>query len=372
MQYTVAFYIHHHGSGHLMTALAIAEELTTQKIVFLGSGLERYKELIPDRISCIHLPLDVPTKDEMVDELTESCKNFLYAPPNVKGIRERNKMVAEFFVENYPLIFIVDSSPEMVAFGRLCSVPTVVIQQHGERNDLSHLLSYDNAVEIIAPFPKSLRPDNPEWVYEKTFYAGGFSRFDSRSDGKLSVEKFIGVLVGSGGTSINNNFISHLASSAPSYCFKVFGSIDTIGKSNLNMPNIIWMGFLKDPIQELSTCKVIIGNAGHNTVMEMASLNKRFVCIPEERPFFEQRDKANKIEHAFNVPVVLPDELYTINWDGLLDEVAEEKSYWEGMINLNAAKDISDRVESLALKFFKKTKPFIFSPAAYLSSLAFL
>ncbi|MGY3052577.1 putative glycosyltransferase [Pedobacter sp. UYEF25] len=354
MRCKVGFYIHHHGSGHLMTALAISKQLSADKIFFLGSNLKPYQSIIPDHISCVHLPIDISIDNEGIDESSESCENFHYAPINVKGIRTRNHLITGFFVEQYPLILVVDTCPELVALARLCGIPTILIQQHGERNDLAHLLSYDSATEIIAPFPEKIRPQTPLWVHQKTFYSGGFSKYDSVSVFNKERSDYIGILIGTGGTSLNIRFVIHLAESLPSFNFKAIGEMGNQETGRIAMPkNLVFTGFVENPEAALTSCKIVIGNAGHNTVMEMATMRKRFICVPEERPFFEQIDKADKIRDAFGIVIVLPAKLYTTNWDATIRKLAAKKANWKGMINPRAVKNICDRIQKLATTLFK-------------------
>ena len=94
MSYKYAFYIHHHGSGHLTRALAIAAQLPSDEVVFLGSSLETYKDLIPKGIRSIELPFDIPANSDR--DWAASDLSFLhYAPLNVKGIINRNYLITK-------------------------------------------------------------------------------------------------------------------------------------------------------------------------------------------------------------------------------------------------------------------------------------
>lgn len=355
MEYEVGFYIHHHGNGHLMRSISIAKEFTDKKITFLGSNLSAFKNIIPGNIDCIHLPLDVANLNETTDEAFESCKNFHYAPLHIAGLRERNNLLTNYFVNHFPLILVVDTSTEIVTLARLCGIATVVILQNGNRNDLPHLLAYDSAVKIIAPFAKTISPDLPAWVKHKTFYAGGFSKYNFHDKFPYK-QKTISVLIGAGGTSINFSFLFHLATQVPNYLFKIIGKI-TIDKISLdNLPaNLLLFGRLDNPLTELQNCCLIIGNAGHNTVMEVASLNKHFICIPEERPFFEQLDKADKIKHLPGIKVILPNDIMVADWNSLISETLNHKLKWGNMINPYATKSIRVELDKLSKTIFNQT-----------------
>lgn len=336
----------------MMSALSIAKAFSDKAVTFLGSNLLPYKSIIPKQIKCVHLPLDVASAEENIDERNEQCKNFLYAPLNIAGIRDRNHILTGFFATHPSLLFIVDTSPEIVALARLCSVPVIVVQQHGKRNDLPHLLAYDSAVKIVALFPEEISPDCPGWVKEKTLYAGGFSRYNVPDEGKTT-ECEIGILIGSGGTSIDFNFISHLAREIPNHLFKAIGKIETNKDEEQSPPhNLNLTGLVDDPQKELEACSIIIGNCGHNTVMEVATLNKRFICVPEDRAFFEQLDKAEKIKQQYGVKVVLPENLFTTNWRILIDETLQTPADWKNMVNPNATNLIRCELDKLANDLF--------------------
>ncbi len=352
MEYHLGFYVHHHGSGHMMRSLSIAKEYKYENITFLGSRLKDYKNIIPQQINCIDLPLDIPLATENTNSSDESCLNFHYAPINVMGIRERNLILTQFFTKHKRLLFIVDTSAEVVALGRLCSVPVVIIQQHGDRNDLTHQLAYDSAVKVIAPFPEMLSPNSPDWVKKKTFYAGGFSKYNI-TDREEIKEQEIGVLVGSGGTSIDLNFLLYLANQLQNYKIKAIGHIYLNNKCKDSLPaNLELLGRLSNPLRELNRSCVVIGNAGNNTVMEAATLNKRFICIPEDRPFNEQLNKAKQINKHYGITYVLPEDILSTDWTALIVKTLSAPVLWGDLINSNATQLIRQQLDELAEDIF--------------------
>jgi len=355
MGYNTAFYIHHHGSGHLMRALAIATKIKG-RISFLGSDLQRYKSLIPEHIDCIDLPADVPDEDDQFYSGGPDVPALHYAPLNVAGLRNRARMITEFFFSNYPLILIVDVSVEIALLARLCGVPTVIIRQHGLRNDTAHLNAYHSASLLIAPYSKNLQSGAPQWVDDKTVFSGGFSRFPLSEEPDhegISVE--IAVMAGRGGTSLDISFVHFLAGACPDFRFHVLGIIE----DGLLLPhNIILYGPIDDPSPILKKCVIIIGNAGHNTVMEVAALKKKFICIPEKRPFSEQEHKASSLAAGLGTTVVLPEVLLQTNWNNLLHQVMNTEPNWGNTINPDALQTISDAIEQLAGRLFVNTQNF--------------
>jgi predicted glycosyltransferase len=351
---TIAFYIHHHGSGHIMRAITIAGAIKGYPICFLGSNLQAYSEMIPDTVECITLPMDLPGDNEKVVEEPQ-LSALHYSPLGVSGIRDRAAILTSVFQRSYPMLLVVDVSVEIALLARVAGIPTVVMRQHGNRTDLPHRLAYESAALLVAPFSIELAPPtDEEWVKNKTVFAGGFSRFSRHQEIHKCTEqpKAIAVLIGQGGTSINSVFINFLAASCSDYTFHIIGHvIPAEGKID---DNIKWHGPVADPLALLSLCTVVIGNAGHNTVMEMADLNKRFICIPEERPFDEQQQKADLLAKNGFARVVQPADLTLINWQDELAAAALLQPSWTGVTAVNALQHMAAAITGLAEQYFNK------------------
>jgi len=350
LQPSVCFYIHHHGAGHVMRAINIADGLTDFKVCFLGSNLKPFLSLISDKIECIHLPLDLPVKDDLT--FVEKQLTFLhYAPLGLNGQRDRISMLTDIFKYRYPVLLIVDVSVEITLLARLCGIPTIVIRQHGKRDDLPHLLAYESAELLVAPFSETMASlDEEPWVKAKTLYAGGFSKYTADTNYIQEQTNCVAILIGQGGTSIDTQFIHLLAHSCKDYIFHVIGQLE--GSVLKNHPNILYHGRLNDPLDILLSCAVVIGNAGHNTVMEMASLNKRFICIPENRPFDEQLEKARFLKINGNATVINVADLNLINWPDELNAILQKEPNWLGVINKNAVYNIVNTVKQTVNSLF--------------------
>lgn len=351
MSYNIAFYIHHHGSGHLMRAISIASKLN-RPVTFMGSGLRQHQQLIPEYVTCIHLPLDVGTGTDVYESTGSEVDALHYAPLNVKGIRDRNQILGNFFVSAFPVILIVDVSMEITLFARLCGIPTIVMRQHGYRNDPAHLAAYQSASLLIAPYPQAIQSDSLDWVDRKTIFSGGFSRYSEREIKEQDGNPYqIAVLCGKGGTSLSARFLNHLAITCPMYEFHGIGNMEEV---SIHHPsNLRYHGEIDDPIQVLASCRLIIGNGGHNTVMEATSLEKRFICIPEERPFDEQLHKARMLQKVFDTPIITTGELYTVDWSTLIQIVLSKPADWDGMIDKNSLSKIASAIEGLGKEVFR-------------------
>ncbi|SEB09837.1 glycosyltransferase [Pedobacter hartonius] len=353
-QQTICFYIHHHGAGHLMRALSIAAVLQGFKIFFLGSNLRPYAGLIADEIECIHLSSDVPAENDL--HFSAHPLTFLhYAPLGIAGQRERIALLTDIFKDTSPMLLIVDVSVEITLLARLCGIPSIVIRQHGRRDDLPHMNAYESAELLIAPYSAGMAPPGEkDWISAKTLYAGGFSKYSNLKDSDINEEipDQVAVLLGQGGSSMDAEFINHLADCCENYNFHVIGlraCIETEAKHN-----VIWHGQLDDPITVLRYCKVVIGNAGHNTVMEMADLNKRFICIPEERPFEEQLQKAELLKANGNAMVVKSGNLNLLNWPVALDTMVRKQPNWKGVTEKTALGNIAGAISHTMERIYGK------------------
>jgi predicted glycosyltransferase len=346
MSANFAFYVHHHGSGHVMRALAIAKNLPCHSVTFLGSDLQRYGRLIPSDITCIHLPSDIAERQDVSAKMLDI--NLLhYAPLNVKGLADRASILINTLQQISPALLIVDVSVEITLLATLAGFPTVVIRQNGIRNDMPHLNAYQCAQILIAPCSETLMDISSErWVEEKTFFSGGFSRYAEREKSTLPTHHDkIGVLAGSGGTTLHTEVLAQMGIQCPDNNFHVIGQLSI---ESADLPkNVRLYGNVDDPSQILSTCAVVIGNAGHNTVMEMADLNKKFICITEPRPFDEQLCKGRLLESHSMCIVVRHDVVGDCDWLDLIEKARNlPQDSWNGVINPDALTSIANQLKT--------------------------
>ena len=348
--YTIAFYVHHHGSGHFMRSLAIAKALNHDKIIFLGSDLNRFKNILPDNIQILDLPMDTPLSTDSKFEMGSGVDCFHYAPLQVLGISERTSTITKLFVDSRPLLLIVDVSVEVALLARLCGIPTIIIRQHGKRTDLPHKLAYQSAELLIAPFGKELETSKEFEVLNKTFYSGGFSRYTGKEVKVNAFKDQVAILIGKGGSSLTLDVIAHIAIQCPDQYFHVLGGFKSSGKEH--PLNITFHG-LTDDVQEILTrCALVIGNLGHNTVMEIATVEKSFIGIPENRPFDEQVDKGQAMKDIQGFKIVLPKDVYRTDWQSLIAELLDTTSEMGQIINPDALDEIAFKIEQVAIKLF--------------------
>ena len=347
----IAFYVHHHGSGHIMRTLAIAKALPHSNITLTGSRLTDYAGIIPPTYKVINLPMDTPENTD-TDFRASDPDGIHYAPLNIEGQRKRIAMMTDFLAETFPLLLVVDVSVEVAMLAAIAGVPFIVVKQHGNRNDLPHLHAYHNAIGILAPYPETMKDNDLPWVLKKTFFAGGISRFQSQHDVPIADNKLIAIITGKGGTSITATLIEHIARSCPEWHFQIMGSLTS---STNRQENVTYLGNLENPKSILANCAIVIGNAGHNTVMELAALNKRFIAIPEQRPFDEQSVKAEILKKLNLAYVINPERLFEVDWNELFRYNSKQNPDWTSIASDNAATEAANYLKQTYYDLFKNS-----------------
>jgi hypothetical protein len=309
----IGFYVHHHGLGHAMRASAILSHLRSEATVLtsLQSGIEG--------AAIVPLPMDTGPLTSKGAARVPLHRGLHYAPIGCPGLTERMAAIASWAALWRPDLILVDVSVEVAVFARLCGLPVVIVRQHGERDDPAHLLAYECAVSLLAPYPESFEePSTPGWVRRRTMYVGGFSRFDDRSgqepriavpEGKPSVL----VMAGGGGPGADLDLVEAAATATPGWCWTVIGPAS--GNVHRLVRHSPWVG---DPYPHLVAADVVVTAAGDNAVAEVAAAGRPLISIPEERPYNEQRSKAAVLRRA-EAALVLPEWPEPGRWPDLLE-----------------------------------------------------
>lgn len=319
MRRHVAFYVHHQGRGHTTRARALIDALELPATVLTSVddadpatfGDAQVVRLPPDDGDG-HDPVGVPLP-----------RQLHYAPVGVPGLRERMATITRVLADLDPAVLVVDVSSEVAQLARLMGVPTVVVRQHGARWDRAHRAAYEGAVGLLAPFGRELEePDVPTAVRRRTVHVGGLGRFTAppletpgqvrpgrgaSEDGRMVV-----LLRGRGGHGPSDAQVFAAAKATPGHRWIV------VGDAGQTLPGIEVAGWMDDPLPYLAAADVVVGAAGHNTVMEVASVARPFVCVPQPRPFDEQVRKAARL-HALDVAEVCDDWPRARAWPGVLE-----------------------------------------------------
>ena len=238
--------------------------------------------------------------------LNQNCRTyaFHYAPYYADSYRQRAVILSNWVAQTNPTAVIVDVSAEITQYLRFLGVPVIAMRQHGDRSDYPHLAGYDAAYKLFAPYPQILECGSmPSWIQSKTIYSSGFSRYSGRILDKSTARKQLNipadrqvvlVLNGKGGGKYSLAQIAKAATATPDWLWIVVGKVSQDCQS---LPdNICVKGWCDDTYVYLKAADIAIASGGHNTVMEIGTAKVPFVCIPESRPFDEQKIKARRLQ----------------------------------------------------------------------------
>jgi hypothetical protein len=312
----IGYYVHHHGRGHASRAVAIAAQLR-RPVTFLTS-LE--SELEGGEVVSLPLDTDRAGIDVVPPELH-------FAPLGSPGLRRRMATIATWIAATAPDLLVVDVSVEVAALARLCGVPVVYVRQSGRRTDPAHELAYGWAGGLLAPSPAWLEPaDTAPRVLERTFHSGSITRFDGRPRPERDAPRPNRVLVCGEGV---RSLAPRLASAASAWEVLDTTEVD---------------------LDLLASCAVVVAPAGANIVAEAAFAGCGLVCLPQPRPFDEQRHRGRDLARR-GAAVVLggtPEPRY---WPWLLEGARRRRrrlSDWADGLGAERAARYLERVASAA------------------------
>ncbi|MCP9273725.1 glycosyltransferase [Mycolicibacterium arenosum] len=304
----IAYYVHHHGRGHLMRAMAIAERVD-EPVVFLSSLPP--PEALRDVDRWVRLPMDV---DDSALDVTANGR-LHWAPVHVKGLADRSSRILDALAEHSPRRVVVDCSVEVTLLCRLAGFPVTVVAQPGRRDDAAHQLGYDVADQILAPW--SARTYEPRWLSRhdtRTHYVGSISRFDGRA---RHAERIGGglLLAGAGGTDMPDDALDQLRQATPDLRWQAVG-----GGS----------AWVEDVWPMLSTADVVVTHAGQSALADVALSGAAAVVIAQDRPFGEQHATADAIGRA-GLAVTLPEWPAADRWPAVVARAFALDRRWESM-----------------------------------------
>ena len=289
----IGFYVHYHGMGHknrteaIMRSMALA--VSPSPITYaVTSRAESMRWRLDPPPTIIDLPCDDDQVPDAGMQRRDDVDALHYAPLWTDTITRRVANYTAWLNQTRPDVMVVDVSSEISMLTRLASVPQIVMRQHGHRDDPGHRSAYQAAECLLAPFPECMEDDvTPEWVKNKTRYLHGFNRLPieptSTDDRRRRV---VCVMVGRGGNALGNEALEQLAHAAEHYDVRVLGR-----SGDSQATNLTYRGWVDDVQSELANADVVLSSAGHNSVMELGGMRKRFVAVAEDRPFDEQQRK---------------------------------------------------------------------------------
>ncbi|WNV87607.1 glycosyltransferase [Umezawaea sp. Da 62-37] len=317
----IAYYVHHHGSGHMHRAMSIARHLDGDVIGI--SSLDAPAHW-PGRWTT--LPDDAQGVDVTHDDVSAG-DTLHWAPRHHAGLRERMALVSAELRSGSVRLLVADVSVEIAVLARLHGVPVVVVAQPGRRTDRAHRTAYDLAEAIIAPWPRQPAPDWPEAWSAKTAHVGAFSRFDGRPTSPATAQRKVLVLWGAGGLAVSEAQLHAAAAATPEWHWDIAGPPASGKAPGPQPPNLRHHGWVNDPWPLLDEAGVVITHAGQNALAEVAAARRPAVVIPQPRPFDEQHATSEALVHA-DLGVVAPTWPEPDQWSAVLTSAQSRGRDW--------------------------------------------
>ncbi|MDQ1035637.1 hypothetical protein QFZ75_002053 [Streptomyces sp. V3I8] len=304
----IGYYVHHQGSGHLNRARTVAAHCP---LPVTGLSSLPAPNDWPGR--WVRLPRDDDGDPTAYGDVTAGG-GLHWAPTGHAGLRGRMALIARWIEAASPRLLVSDVSVEVALLARLLGTPVVVAAMRGERSDRPHVMAYDLAELLLAPWPAALpEPGWPERWWAKTVHTGAFSRFDGRT--RPSPERVGGsrprqvlLLMGSGGTDVSPGEVKAARAATPGWRWTTLGGPD-------GGPDGGWSA---DPWPALCAADVVVTHAGQNALAECAAARRPAVVVPQERPFGEQAATGRALTRG-GLAVVAPHWPAAGDWPALLE-----------------------------------------------------
>lgn len=279
----IAWYVHHHGWGHLTRMQAIRPHLDDEVTVF--SSLPE-PESSPPRTTWVQLPSDsdaVVGPDGVSREAHElgdvtANGSLHWAPVGHPGHQARLSAIAEWVAVHPTAAFVVDVSVEIAMLARLMGVPTILFAQPGERTDAPHRLGYDLADRILTPWPQGTIEATALAGREQVRPIGGVSRYDGRARVAAGDDHARRVLF------LGRALDADRLAEAIELLRADGWVVESAGANGDDRVDDVW------PL--LCRATVVVSAAGQNSIADLAAADARAVVIAQERPFGEQEDMA--------------------------------------------------------------------------------
>lgn len=308
----IGYYVHHQGVGHWQRATALARRLR-HPCTLIGT-------LPPERAASapcpvLALPDDAPEPGTAFDPGGVAALH--YAPRGHAGLRARSAAIAGWIAARRPALMVVDVSVETVLLARLCATPVLSFRLAGHRDDLPHRIGFEASEALIAPFPAALEgADTLGWVREKSFHAGFLA--PPPEIGSEPEDGSVLVIFGRGGAGGCRGALAAAARAVPERRWRVLGPVSGEAGEALP-PNLEILGWSDQPAALMARASLVVGGGGDGVLAEVAALGRRFLCLPEPRPFDEQLVKARRLAEI-GAAVVREGWPEDGAWPGLLRE----------------------------------------------------
>jgi hypothetical protein len=296
----IGYYVHHQGSGHLHRAASILAHLESDATVL--SSLPPPPRL--DRPWVI-LERDDGRSYDRTEADVDAHGTLHWVPRRDPGLRRRTRRIVDWADQEQPSLAVVDVSVEVSLLLRLAGVPIVVMAMPGDRADPAHVLAYEMADLLLAPWPQDAANGWSARWRDKTYHVGAISRYDGRprtappsSPGPRGV-----LLAGTGGSSLTEDYLRDVVVATPGWSWTIAAAGRRLTDDEL------WSA--------LCGADVVVTHAGQNAVADVAAARVPAVVVAEPRPFDEQVGTVRAL-HAQGTAVALHSWPPVDEWPALL------------------------------------------------------
>ncbi|GAA3686043.1 hypothetical protein GCM10023081_24290 [Arthrobacter ginkgonis] len=318
----LAYYAHHHGTGHLRHAQNVAS-LDLVDLLVTSTG-PRNRALLQGPAEYVSLEPDV--RPDGVPFENAPPPEFHYAPTH-PAIRRRFAQLSRAWADFGADAVLVDVSVEVAMFARLSGYPVLFRRMPGNRTDPGHALAYGSATRLLAYYPAALEdPAHLAAHGAKSAYLGMLAPARSQADAapaplpaQPSRARRQVVVQTSLGGGVGLDRIVRAARVAPSWDWQVAGRVD--GTTQPLPGNLHVLGVVAEPGPLLAAADVVVTSAGHNAIAASAAARRPAVVIPEERPFGEQAAFAERLRGIPGTSVASSWEAVH-DWPALLEALA--------------------------------------------------
>ncbi|MFP7673999.1 glycosyltransferase [Marivita sp. S0852] len=360
----IGIFVHHQGRGHIERASDLANALPEWRPVTLFCARPAAFPALRPGVEVVALPsLFEPTGDEACEMDGVATPDVLHcAPVGWPGIRAATARLAHWFDAADPAVFISDVSAELALFARICSVPHIMVRQHGQRDDPGHQAAYDAAIGMLAPFDQALaQPDWPKRQLNQTFFAGGLgvvadmpSRQTARGSLGIDASEKLAVVVTSGDPSgLSQAPIAVGARTFPGMRWATIGNIARDWHAT-EPPNLVHQGWVNNPEAWIAAADIVISSTGNTTCHQVLAAGVPWLTIPEWRYFDEQVEKAKALARANAATVRRHAPSSAQAWREALAETLDthERACAKALYDPDAATKAAEWLESRIARFW--------------------
>ncbi|WP_445996529.1 glycosyltransferase [Okibacterium fritillariae] len=336
----IGYYVHHHGSGHLSRATALARMLGDDL-----TGLSSLARPAGWTGDWLQLPADTgPDTDEPIDPTARGALHWV--PRRAAGVRARAAALSAWFERARPRVIVTDVSVEVALLARLHGVPVVVVAQPGRRDDEAHRLAYRIADRVIGFWPAGFDVlQTAEPLGGRLATVGALSRFpaagrtgDTATDtaqAPVPAPGEILVFSGTGGTG-PGALAAVVRAARAALPERRFTELVDASAAQVEAA--------------LARASLVFSHCGQNAVAEIASARVPAVLVAEERPFAEQESLAAALAASdLPVEVMTPESAESADWTALAARLgATDGGGWAAWVDGAAAERAAQVIRDVA------------------------